>query len=453
MSLNVDPATNRVTSTGFQYDANGNDISRTTPNDPLKTFDVANRLATVNGFSYGYTADNRRVLKRNDSSGEEIYTFWSITGQRLGTYKLNVAGDAWTTLSTNVYFHGRLIQSGAPGNMQAVLTDRLGSNVTGGKRYFPYGEERGAGTANNDEKFATYYRDAESGLDYADQRYEAIGYGRFSSPDRVMTEAQPAQPNSWNGYSYTSGDPVNSNDPTGRFFCNTYGAWDWGGQPWWCDPSGPTFFCPAGLLPSPGGGCGLPPIVLVFPEVFIDPPPPDPANCSVSVAYSGTPRNGQNLVGITAYGPNSNQLGAYNRGSGGAPNTLGWFFAVQVQGNLSGDTNPGNWTPTQSAVISGTVQLQQLGAPVPEATPYRSVIPNDNPESFAIFRGAGMLDWLDIPGFVKYQRNGAVIVGANLTFTFTSTLTHTNGATCSTTWSLELNIRDGRGGMTRGRGR
>jgi RHS repeat-associated protein len=256
MSLNVDPGTNRVTSTGFQYDANGKDISRTTPNDPLKTFDVANRLATVNGFSYGYTADNRRVLKRNDSTGEEIYTFWSITGQRLGAYKLNVAGDTWTTLSTNVYFHGRLIQSGALGNMQAVLTDRLGSNVTGGKRYFPYGEERGAGTANNDEKFATYYRDSESGLDYADQRYEAVGYGRFSSPDRVMTEAQPAQPNSWNGYAYTSGDPVNSSDPTGRFFCNTYGAWDWGGQPWWCDPSsGPTFFCPAGFAPSPGGAC------------------------------------------------------------------------------------------------------------------------------------------------------------------------------------------------------
>jgi hypothetical protein len=40
--------------------------------------------------------------------------------------------------------------------------DRTGSNVSGGKRYYPFGEERVL-TANNAEKFATYYRDAESG--------------------------------------------------------------------------------------------------------------------------------------------------------------------------------------------------------------------------------------------------------------------------------------------------
>ncbi len=38
-------------------------------------------------------------------------------------------------------------------------------------KYYPYGQERPSATTNGSEKFATYFRDAETGLDYADQRY------------------------------------------------------------------------------------------------------------------------------------------------------------------------------------------------------------------------------------------------------------------------------------------
>jgi hypothetical protein len=60
-----------------------------------------------------------------------------------------------------VYFGGRLIH--AQGT--AVLIDRLGSNVTGGKPYFPYGQEKPSATTNNVEKVTGYFRDAETGLD------------------------------------------------------------------------------------------------------------------------------------------------------------------------------------------------------------------------------------------------------------------------------------------------
>src|SRR5690242_5078168 len=61
----------------------------------------------------------------------------------------------------------------------------------------PDGEER-TSTADNREKFATYTRD-NSTQDYADQRYYAVGMGRFWSADPGgMASATPINPNSWN---------------------------------------------------------------------------------------------------------------------------------------------------------------------------------------------------------------------------------------------------------------
>ena len=53
-----------------------------------------------------------------------------------------------------------------------------------------------------------------------DQRYYAVGAGRFNTPDPIgVGGAVPAAPSSWNQYSYTGGDPVNSTDPSGRLAC------------------------------------------------------------------------------------------------------------------------------------------------------------------------------------------------------------------------------------------
>jgi RHS repeat-associated protein len=94
-----------------------------------------------------------------------------------------------------------------------VYTDRLGSIG----KFYPYGVERPSATANGTEKFTGYFRDAETGLDYADQRYESPGTGRFLTPDRMG--GNPADPGSWNKYAYTRGDPVNRVDPGGMDDC------------------------------------------------------------------------------------------------------------------------------------------------------------------------------------------------------------------------------------------
>jgi RHS repeat-associated protein len=133
-----------------------------------------------------------------------------VGNQRIGTYAWS--GSYFTTISTNVYFGGRLIQAAG----SAVPVDRLGSNVTGGKRYFPYGQEKPSATANNVEKVTGYFRDAETGLDYADQRYHQPGFGRFITPDPIGSEL--------NHYAYVGGDPVNFVDPSGHDRCLPMGS-------------------------------------------------------------------------------------------------------------------------------------------------------------------------------------------------------------------------------------
>jgi len=71
---------------------------------------------------------------------------------------------------------------------------------------------------------STYTRDGFTGLDYADQRYYAASYGRFNTADPYRASAGPAEPGSWNRYSYVQGDPVNYNDESGLARCSVVGV-------------------------------------------------------------------------------------------------------------------------------------------------------------------------------------------------------------------------------------
>ena len=113
-----------------------------------------------------------------------------------------------TAGGTNYYFGGKLIKN--PSGY--VYPDRLGSVG----KFYPYGIERPSATTNGKEKFTGYFRDADTGNDYALNRYMTPGMGRFITPDPSKgSHADPANPGSWNLYAYTHGDPINSSDPTG----------------------------------------------------------------------------------------------------------------------------------------------------------------------------------------------------------------------------------------------
>ena len=212
LSVSYDPATNRQT--GECADANGNLCGNS------YSYDVENRLVAVGSLArFSYAPGNKRVWRgvwSGSTQTTDEVTYWSVTGQKLVTYQVTIAGSSLvaSATGTNEYFGGKLIKN-ATG---FVTPDHLGSIG----KYFPYGQERPSATTNGTEKFATYFRDSETGLDYAKNRYHQPGMGRFMTPDPYSGSARANDPESWNRYPYSGGDPVNNSDPSGLDACTDF---------------------------------------------------------------------------------------------------------------------------------------------------------------------------------------------------------------------------------------
>ena len=210
LTINVDPTTNRLTGNGAVYDANGNLTQYTnTLANMTFSYDSLNRLATASGWNvgsgntanYGYDPSNQRVYSSITVGGitTETFFFYGADGKKLGAWKIVPFSSTITLVSFNTWFGGRLLKP----------QDRL--NSIG--KYFPYGEDRysphPANPTNGKEKFATYTRDAETGLDYAYQRYYTAGLGRFMTVDPKASSQRLAKPQSFDRYSYALNDPIN----------------------------------------------------------------------------------------------------------------------------------------------------------------------------------------------------------------------------------------------------
>ena len=251
MTLTVNEGNNQIQ--GTPYDANGNQGSVYVPGagSVQVNYDIENRMTSinVNGITYAYNEQNQRVWRATTVSGKtvEVFYFYGIDGKMIQAYTPTFftgvpgyPGQTFMALGASedaLYFAGRLVgraSAGASWMLGAVSTDGIGTarwdNSLGGveARFYPWGEERGTVTANDRVKFATYRRDSESSLDYGGNRYYDNVTGRFMSPDPYMANSGGAgdvsDPQSWNRYAYTRGDPVNRFDPWGT--CDTSGDTD-----------------------------------------------------------------------------------------------------------------------------------------------------------------------------------------------------------------------------------
>jgi hypothetical protein len=128
----------------------------------------------------------------------------------------------------------------------------------------------------------------------------------------------------------------------------------------------------------------------------------------------------------------------------------GWYFATQVQGVLSGDTNPADWSAAQTASVGGSVVYLVPGSGT--STVNTSTSGPDNPEQPSILQSvAGAFDWLDDPGLALLSTNGlGTAVRGSMTWNFTSTLTD-GSVSCSVNWAVKLTLpyRTGRFGPVR----
>jgi RHS repeat-associated protein len=159
-------------------------------------------------------------------------------------------------MHTNVYFAGKLIWAEGA----AAVSDRLHSVVSGNRTYFPYGEEPTT-SAQDKTKFATYYRDNTTALDYAQQRFYGRTIGRFTTPDPYVSTTRSADPQGWNPYAYVQNSPATFIDPEGQDFITPDFIWIEGKWTCWLTIVKPTektkaaveFVC---MGPSPHGPKG-----------------------------------------------------------------------------------------------------------------------------------------------------------------------------------------------------
>ena len=190
------------------------------------------------GRRFKYDGDNRMVSF--DTTGVETDGTYSYDGE--GRRVKRVVGGVTTTYVYNVL--GQLVAEYAssgtllPG-IRYLTPDHLGSTrvvsqavvsgsdggVVSRHDYLPFGEEIGSlggrtaalkySASGPAQKFTGKERDAESGLDYFQARYFSGAGGRFTSVDPENAGADPADPQSWNGYAYARNNPLLYVDPLG----------------------------------------------------------------------------------------------------------------------------------------------------------------------------------------------------------------------------------------------
>ncbi|MBC8030040.1 MAG: DUF4214 domain-containing protein [Pyrinomonadaceae bacterium] len=112
-----------------------------------------------------------------------------------------------------------------------MIVDRSGSLASVKRHdYLPFGEEIGGplvgllgGRTTTQgytvdsvrQKFTGYEADAETGLNFAQARYQSSVQGRFTSVDPLGASASVDDPQTFNRYSYVNNDPLNQVDPDG----------------------------------------------------------------------------------------------------------------------------------------------------------------------------------------------------------------------------------------------
>lgn len=225
--------------TGYGYDSAGN--ITTDAEGRTFTYDAENRQLTATGTnlatSYAYDGNGKRVKSHNSITNQTTYFIYDAEGDLSAEYNVNVPPPDFPTISylTNDALGSPRVIGNAYGDLKAR------------RDFFPFGDEIYAGygsrttsqrySATSDDtrqKFATYQRDIETGLDFAQSRYFSPKHGRFTSPDEFKggpdelfdfeedARSNPTfyadleNPQSLNKYQYTYNNPYKYNDPNGH---------------------------------------------------------------------------------------------------------------------------------------------------------------------------------------------------------------------------------------------
>jgi RHS repeat-associated protein len=214
-------ATNRPDELSF--DAAGNALSTGGAVPTPLTYDAEGRISSANGYQYVYDALGQRVAKYSNGSITNAYLY-DLSGHMVTELNSSFVPDR-----EEFFLGGRHLATNLPSSstITYVLSDWIGTEraraASAGTLCQtiisqPFGDnQQASGNCNPTSAFYTgKERDAESGLDYFGARYYSSNMGRFSSPDPSgLASVNPANPQSWNLYSYVLNNPLINVDPTG----------------------------------------------------------------------------------------------------------------------------------------------------------------------------------------------------------------------------------------------
>jgi RHS repeat-associated protein len=222
-SVAVSATTNQITTSGYAYDANGN---MTNDGQNTLVYDGENRVVSATNSSssgaYVYDGNGVRVEKcsPNCTSPTSTAVFLFSGSVELAEYDNGAAPASPTNEYINagsqkialisggstIYYHNDHLSPRMRTSSSGSVDDQRGT--------YPFGETWYLAPAGSPFVFTTYYRDPESGNDYAQARYNVSRLGRFSSPDPLS--GSQSDPQSLNHYPYAFNDPVDFVDPSGN---------------------------------------------------------------------------------------------------------------------------------------------------------------------------------------------------------------------------------------------
>ncbi|MBI3652470.1 MAG: hypothetical protein HY231_15730 [Acidobacteria bacterium] len=173
-----------VNTVNYSYDAAGN---LTNDGAHAYSYDAENRLASVDGGSAGqYSYDHRNWRVKKVVGSASTHYVWE-GAQVIAEHN----GSTGAVQVEYVYAGSRLVAKETGGSRQYVLSDRLSvrmildasGNMIGRQGHLPFGEDFAESGSQHKHHFTSYERDAESGLDYAVNRFYASSIGRFLQAD------------------------------------------------------------------------------------------------------------------------------------------------------------------------------------------------------------------------------------------------------------------------------
>ena len=232
-------ASNRITTSGHEYDYAGNMIRGKAPDGSIQRFeyDESGRLVKIKTdagvlleeYTYG---TSRQRLRKTVANGDRTYYAW---GGSSALVEYSEASDA-TALSwakSYIYAGSRLLstitKSGTSEVTEYHHPDRLGTklitntvaNTAKEQATLPFGTSIDAETqATSNQRFTSYDRSESTGLDYAVNRTYNSGQSRFTQVDPIgMASADIGNPQSMNLFAYVENNPVDFIDPSGLDGC------------------------------------------------------------------------------------------------------------------------------------------------------------------------------------------------------------------------------------------